>query len=62
MASPADLSEKGLAADGTKYSKSDGGSGEQNYIVRAEPPLKRQLKNRHVAMIRSVISSMSTNM
>src|ERR1700691_718197 len=44
-----------LENDEVKYTKSDNDSAEKTSIVQPEGKLKRQLKNRHVAMIRFVI-------
>jgi amino acid permease len=54
MASPVTTNEKPLVAGETKYTNSDNYSAEH---IQPEVKLKRQLKNRHVAMIRLVISS-----
>jgi amino acid permease len=61
MASPENTTANMLEVDEAKYAKSDNYSGEKTYIVQPEGKLKRQLKNRHVAMIRFVVSTVAVD-
>jgi amino acid permease len=56
MASQENINEKGLVTDQAHYVKSDDYSAELTDVV-PERKLKRQLKNRHVAMIRFATSN-----
>ena len=57
MTSLENPTHKGIEAEEENYvhAKSDNYSAEKEDIGRPEAKLKRQLKNRHVAMIRSVM-------
>jgi amino acid permease len=56
MTSQENVNEKALVTDQAHYVKSDDYSAELTDVV-LQPRLKRQLKNRHVAMIRFATST-----